>query len=227
MVSILYTIIENRIDEATLNAALLLLSDRDVIKIKRYQRWEDAALSLTGKLLVMKSLEKYASPEANLKCMKYDENNKPFIKGAPYFNISHSGNIVTCAMSDNLLVGIDLEKQQPINIVDFQSQYSDVEWKSIKHSENPQRVFYEYWTKKEAVIKADGRGFKIPLESLNAMGETMLVNGKLWSLMKVELQEAYICHLAVENVVEKVLINSVRQDLLYKKFETSYSSSSY
>ncbi len=78
------------------------------------------------------------------------------------FNISHSGNRVVCILSTQGRVGIDLEETGDIAIDDFQSQFTTAEWAAITGSSMPLQTFYHYWTAKESLIKADGKGLQIP-----------------------------------------------------------------
>ena len=83
-----------------------------------------------------------------------NESGKPLAKDK-YFNISHSHGVVCLATSDNDLgVDIELIKETKEDIKKFIS--NEEEYDYIKSDEN----FYEIWTSKEAISKADGRGIK-------------------------------------------------------------------
>lgn len=59
-------------------------------------------------------------------------------------------------------------------------------------------AFYKFWTMKEAIIKADGKGLTIPLNDLNLLNNSNLVkiDQTVWSLQKIHLDEDYVCHMA-------------------------------
>jgi 4'-phosphopantetheinyl transferase len=63
-------------------------------------------------------------------------------------------------------VGIDLEEIRELAIDDFRDQFTEGEWKTIVSAREPLITFYHYWTAKECIIKADGRGLNLPLASL-------------------------------------------------------------
>lgn len=94
-------------------------------------------------------------------CVKiiYDGNRKPQYQSKEgyrdyYFNISHSSDIVICAISmEN--VGVDIEKKCifPQEIIDY--IYSDNE---IKCCQNDNICAYKLWTRKESYLKAIGKG---------------------------------------------------------------------
>lgn len=134
-------------------------------KVYGYRRWEDAYSSLLGKHLLRIGL-KAMQLSCDLSRLDYTINNKPLLKNGPYFNISHSGNRVVCLVCRDTEVGVDVEKISDITIEDFQTQFSSYEWFAIQSSSSPLKTFYQYWTAKESIIKADGRGLQIPLYTL-------------------------------------------------------------
>jgi 4'-phosphopantetheinyl transferase len=77
------------------------------------------------------------------------------------FNVSHSGDVVLLGFALRNL-GVDVERRQ--DGVDFaglaKTSFSQMEQDTILALTPEKRasLFYEYWTCKEACIKADGRG---------------------------------------------------------------------
>lgn len=175
-------------------------------KINRFFRWQDAQLSLVGRLLLYNGLRKF-----NINCkeeeLKYTEYNKPYFQNIDInFNISHSGDIVACLFS-NERIGIDVELLKTIDINDFKSQMTTKEWKRICDSNNSENEFYKYWTEKEAVIKALGNGLSIPLNSFEVNDLKTSVNQKYFHLKEVFLEESYMCHIASN---QPVLDNEIK-----------------
>lgn len=87
-----------------------------------------------------------------------DKNGKPYIKNINY-NISHSGNIVICALCDTV-VGCDIEKIREIKNGVKEKYFSDSE-RSFLDSLNGteiQKTFFEFWTAKESYLKMTGEG---------------------------------------------------------------------
>lgn len=91
-------------------------------------------------------LSAYYSIEATDKDLLIGVHGKPSIKGAPYFNISHTDGLVMIAFSSSE-VGIDVEfiKDRNYELV-AKRAFPEIEPKSLKD-------FYLFWTKKESVIK--------------------------------------------------------------------------
>jgi 4'-phosphopantetheinyl transferase len=100
---------------------------------------------------------------------------KPFLANARLselrFNISHSHEIALLAFALKHEIGVDVEFKRPD--VDFialaDMSFSKDERAAITACSPAGRadLFYEYWTCKEACIKADGRGFSLPLDQFS------------------------------------------------------------
>ncbi len=73
----------------------------------------------------------------------YGENGKPLVAGA-YFNLSHSGDLVLCAVSD-LPVGADVERLRAVKPHLCERFGSD-----------EPAVFFQRWTETEARLKCCG-----------------------------------------------------------------------
>jgi 4'-phosphopantetheinyl transferase len=100
---------------------------------------------------------------------------KPFLE-EPHgsdlrFNVSHSGEIALLAFSLCQEIGVDVELKRAD--VDFLSlaelSFSRDERAAILSCSPADRadLFYEFWTCKEACIKADGRGLSVPLDQFS------------------------------------------------------------
>ncbi len=99
---------------------------------------------------------------------------KPFCKSHPeiYFSLSHSGDFLALAVSDRE-IGIDIEKIREAKENLIRRVCSENEIKKIYSSENPDRVFTEIWTKKEAYLKALGTGIDRKLSSIDTTSESL------------------------------------------------------
>jgi 4'-phosphopantetheinyl transferase len=88
-----------------------------------------------------------------------------------FFNLAHSRETVLIALCRESPVGVDLEYlDRQTNALDIASNYfTPREFRQIQETGEPsarQQAFFRCWTRKEAVVKADGRGLSIPLNSL-------------------------------------------------------------
>ena len=98
-------------------------------------------------------------------------HGKPFLENPPTdlrFNLSHSGDIVLCAVAWEREVGVDVERVKPG--IDhtalarrFFSPLENEQLTSLPRALQP-AAFFAAWTRKEALVKAWGVGLSLPLD---------------------------------------------------------------
>ena len=116
-----------------------------------------------------------------------------------YFNISHSENLVVCALSIKGAIGIDLEKEKPVNLENFKPWFTVKEWTDISKAPSPIRRFYWYWTRKESIIKALGVNLSYLHQiELDASQELFTDKGKKWYLYDLDLGAGFFGALCSE-----------------------------
>jgi 4'-phosphopantetheinyl transferase len=164
-------------------------------KALQYRRWQDAYGCILGKHLLRIGLEEEGLG-ITLDALKYTAYSKPYFDGGPHFSISHSGNRVVCTINRWGGVGIDLEEIRELPISDFRGQFSEKEWADIIGAEDTVARFFSYWTAKESLIKADGRGLQIPLPELDVHTNPVRLDDSYWHLSPVQGFEGYACHVA-------------------------------
>ena len=195
---ILYHKIEEKWDEKKTFDNLNKLPNFYKEKIFKYKKKERRIASIIGKILLINGLKLF---QKNNNDLEYKEkgNSKPFIRNAPFFNISHSGDIVVCAISKTYDIGIDIEKIKPINIDTFTKILSKGDLNYIEKSPNPLNTFFEIWTKKEAILKSLGTGIIPTLFKNISLKKNMAIlnNKEKWLLKKISLNKKYITHLAL------------------------------
>jgi 4'-phosphopantetheinyl transferase len=148
-----------------------------------------------------------------------NEFGKPRLAGGGevHFNLSHCEERAVLAFSDAAEVGIDLERERPIEHVDLAKRYfhpNEVAAITASRDEAEQRrAFFLAWVLKEAVVKALGTGLSTPLDSFEvAIGPstprlTVAPEGapQTWWL-HAAMTDGYCCALAVPGVGEVELI---------------------
>jgi len=179
------------------------------IDIGRYRRWEDRQAVLFGKLLLAEGLRRMASP-AQLGDLVWDASGRPFLGEDIDFNISHSGDYAVCALCREGRVGIDIEQLRPLALKDFQEQMTPRQWGMILASARPLDAFFDLWTRKEAVMKADGRGMAIPLEAIALEGGKAFCEGAVWTVRELPIAPGYRCALATDREEPEIRCEEVR-----------------
>ncbi len=162
----------------------------------KFRRWQDRLTNLFGKLLLVKGLTKYGFSDSVLKNLKYTAYDKPYLEGAIDFNISHSGEYVMCAITKKGRLGIDIEEQKEVQFNDFEDIMSEEQWNIIRGSTNPKSTFFQFWTMKESVIKAEGQGLSIPLKDIVISDNRASYNSNLWYINLLNIDNKYASCLA-------------------------------
>jgi 4'-phosphopantetheinyl transferase len=178
------------------------------LKAKKYKFWKDVYGCLFGKhLLKIAFLEAGLPHDLNL--LEYTSYGKHYLQDGPDFNISHSGNRVVCVLSRNGKIGIDIEEIAAISFDDYRFQFSDAEWNAILSDSDPLSIFYHYWTAKESIVKAGGRGLQMNLAAINIGTGNKVVDGHSWNLRKIDIAEFYACHIAYERNIDAILVKEL------------------
>ncbi|MBP4137074.1 4'-phosphopantetheinyl transferase family protein [Flavobacterium geliluteum] len=176
-------------------------------KIKRYRRWQDAQLSLLGRILLFNGIEEIYKQNPHDKVIKHTKYSKPYFDNDLIrFNISHSGDIVVCALSDKHEIGIDVEIVTEIEIDEFKSQMTEIERNNVMLSSNIKDSFFDYWTQKEAVIKAHGNGLSIPLKSFEILDNTTKIDDEKYYLKELKIDKKYKCYISLKMDISEISI---------------------
>ena len=177
-----------------------------IAKAKRYVFEEHGCRFLRGKVLLLEGIRKLGYFDIGLQDVHINESGKPYFKNDLSFNISHSGKYVVCAVSNTCKVGIDLEEVKPINMDNFSNCFSADEWVYLKNADDPLLIFYKLWTRKEAVIKADGRGLEIPLSCFEVISPQVSLNSCNWFINELPIIKGYIAHIATDKLCDNEFI---------------------
>jgi 4'-phosphopantetheinyl transferase len=174
-----------------------LLPENRKEKFDKFRFDKDKKLSAGAYLLLVKLLneEKITNP-----LFKIDEYGKAYISNYEniYFNLSHSGKLVACAISD-MEIGVDIEYNDPeIDLNIAKHYFYNSEYRNILKAQKPSNEFFKYWVLKESYMKYTGLGFRLDLDSFEIVidEEIKLKNDKnnlKFSLFDVEEYKLATC----------------------------------
>ena len=138
---------------------------------------------------------------------------KPYVVNPPvpaYFNLSHSGDHAIYAISGDCECGVDIEQlDRKINHDELaHTFFSPREYAGMQKLPPAarRRMFFAYWTFKEAVIKATGDGLSVPLNAVEiavnpeAPAQLLSLPGTRpadWTLYAVDAGSAYAAAVAL------------------------------
>jgi 4'-phosphopantetheinyl transferase len=206
-------------------AALTATSESDINLLNADERQRATRLQsplhqqrfIAAHVALRKILGMYLATEPATLNFEFSEHRKPSL--APqhgnnlYFNMSHSGDLAVYAITRCGEVGIDIEALQADPKSDVANRYfSSSEQEILAALPAAARVsgFFSVWAKKEAIIKANGKGFSQPLASfsvsLDTKPETISVDNKNWIVLPLNLHPDFAAALATENPVSSLSI---------------------
>lgn len=159
-----------------LAAGLDLLSADERQRAARFAREQDRQRFIAARGALRLLLSRYLQrPPAQL-VFTYNEFGKPALADASSlaFNLTHSEDLALCTVSQAQPLGIDVETERAT--VEFEALWPRISscaerdlWPLLAAAQRP-RIFFQLWTRKEAVIKALGMGLSLPLNSLTVLG---------------------------------------------------------
>lgn len=95
-----------------------------------------------------------------------DAYGKPYLPFGDFFSISHGGEYVILAV-DEEKIGCDVEQIRipPMLVAERCFTLNERRWPESKDGNG----FFKLWTAKESIIKAEGKGFGIPMQSFEVL----------------------------------------------------------
>lgn len=163
-------------------------------------------------------LSRYLATEPQRVRFDYGPEGKPMLhdqgrKRALRFNLSHAADLALYAISDRREVGIDVERvRDDVECQELARRFFSPQEAGKLDALPPERqreVFFLCWVRKEAYVKARGKGlsfpldqFEVPLDSCESgtfVGEIRDQRSvSAWSLYNVPVESGYAAALAVE-----------------------------
>lgn len=157
---------------ARLDACRAVLSEEEAGRMARLVFERDRRRFLLTRALVRSMLSRYASvPPAGWSFIA-NVHGRPEIldrpRGVPdlRFNLSHTDGLIACAVTIGREVGVDVEHIGRRLTHDVAGRFfapREVDDLKALPADEQSRVFFDYWTLKEAYVKARGLGLALPL----------------------------------------------------------------
>ncbi len=177
---------------------------------------------IAGRGLLRSLVGRYLGTKADAVRFSYGPYGKPALTGEHEssklrFNMSHSHGVALFAVTENSELGVDVERIR----ADFASEdiarrfFSRFEVETFNSLHEAERVaaFFRCWTRKEAYIKATGRGLSQPLDGFDvtlapdvpaALLRADEDDASRWSLNDIEVGGEYAGALIVEGSVPRI-----------------------
>ncbi len=137
------------------------------------------------------------------------ESGKPYDKKSGIcFNLSHSG-MFAAAVFDECDVGIDIEVPRKVNLKLAERYFSPDENELIKASASPEKEFLRIWTRKEALLKAYGKGLSSGISAISVVSDRVILNGVEYGITTKEDDAAYILSVARKGEATPIVCENI------------------
>jgi len=181
------------------------LSVDELARAGRFHFERDQKRFIVARGILRKILGSYLNKHPGKICFEYSPHGKPMLADDPgdeniCFNLSHSGAFALYAITPRKKIGIDIESiRDDISVRQVAQQFfSQNEISSLEKIDinKRSRLFFQYWTRKEAFLKASGEGISFPMEQC----DVSLINGKGLSPITVQDNNSEISSLYVQDL---------------------------
>lgn len=146
-----------------------IISSSEQQKISRYRSDNAQHTALITRTFIRLLLSRYENVAPHLWRFDISELGKPEVINTTLplrFNLSHNNEMIICAICLNKDIGCDIENlSRRISIDAIAKRFFSAQEYSLISAE-PSR-FFEYWTLKEAFVKATGLGISQGLETFS------------------------------------------------------------
>lgn len=180
-----------------------LLSPEELARTTRFKHAPSRVLFITARTALRLLLAHNLDADPKSIPLSTSPHGKPHLTPPAElsFNLAHSGDNLLIALTHNASIGIDLEQITPnpdIPAIAARMFHPDeaAALRSYSLSPTPYSLFFRTWSRKEAILKADGRGLSLPTTSFSTLGPTTAVDGTTFHLHDLPLGSAYAAALA-------------------------------
>ncbi|MBN1468465.1 MAG: 4'-phosphopantetheinyl transferase superfamily protein [Fusobacteriaceae bacterium] len=185
-----------------------VMSKNERKKVESFKFFEDRMRCATGKIISRIILSSYTKLEEHKLHITNQKYGKPYLENdnlgeSIHYNVSHSEELVLLVFTKLPLIGVDIEKMKDIpEYIEISKQFFTYsEYQNIKKKAKKE-FFYQYWTAKEAYVKALGEGLNKGLNTFEISGNYIFEQGKKlnnWEIIPIDFEENYFANIAVRS----------------------------
>lgn len=204
-------------NQMAIDPLFALLSDDEKTRADRFHFSRDRERFVVARAALRKILGNYLSIEPESIGFRYNRFGKPSLaigEGRIEFNVSHSRDMGLIAIASDREVGVDVEfVDYDFNVMraaEGAFSKEDVSRLSLLPADLRTVAFYEFWTRKEACLKAVGDGWsgspelRLSISAIIRHSEATfesVVDGKTakWCLKSLEIGDGYKAAIVVND----------------------------
>lgn len=194
----IYSLDITQVTDDEINLWYSQMSDEKKLEADRLQKADKRLSKIAADHLCRKAISQSCSIPCEDIVFRLNEKGKPFAVNAEIqFNVSHSGNMVVCAVS-NKRIGIDIEKIRAVN-PRAADKFATAD--EIDYIDSETNGFFEIWTLKEAYFKCIGTGLGADIKSvsfhIDENGITCSEQG--FNCFFKEIADGYVCSVCIDD----------------------------
>ncbi|MBM3781430.1 MAG: 4'-phosphopantetheinyl transferase superfamily protein [Acidobacteria bacterium] len=159
---------------AALPSLRAVLSAQENVREQRYRMPGDRERFVVGRGLARHLLGQALALSPSAVAFALEPHGRPTLASGHRrdlgFTVSHTPGLVAVAISATRELGIDVEDTARVITQDIPNRFFAPDEVRELHAQPPDRqvsVFFDFWTLKEAYIKARGLGLSIPLDQFS------------------------------------------------------------
>jgi 4'-phosphopantetheinyl transferase len=155
-----------------LSAGIELLDHQELQRLRQFYFVPDRQRYAAAHANLRRILGAYLGQPPGQICIRANRFGKPELADSSSslsFNLSHSKTIAVVAVGYGPPIGVDVEDIRPIEPEVADTHFSAAELSELRKFEGDAWLsgFYRCWTRKEAILKAEGVGLHIALDSFD------------------------------------------------------------
>lgn len=172
-----FTFVDEIHDKDLLGRYRLLLQKEEVQREQRIQCAANRHRYLVTRALVRTVLSRYAPVAPEKWSFSQNAYGKPYISNSDAlarrisFNVSHTKGLIVLGVTYGGAIGVDtenmLDRRRPLNSSCTFFSSEETSALELLPSHTQQERLFQYWTLKEAYVKARGMGLSIPINQVN------------------------------------------------------------
>ncbi len=211
-------------DPETVQRLSLLLSEDELQRAQRYLLPHLGPRFIVGRARQREILAAYLDTDPKSVQFHYSPLGKPSV-GAPHddsglqFNVTNSADLALVAVTLGREIGVDVERIRPVD--DFeglaQRYFAAAEQATLSKLPAGDRLdgFFRCWTRKEAILKATGKGLSCPLDRVvvslaaDQPARVLSIDGDEqqagnWFLKSMQPSDAFIAAVATTGAAPRI-----------------------
>lgn len=200
-----------------------LLSDDELQRANRFRFPIHQQQFVAARSALRQILSIYTNIDPNLIIFDYADNKKPSLAKhfdcEIQFNLAHSDHLALIGVTTQAAIGVDIEKMKSTYHPGVAERFFSLDEKKV-FFQLPEKerliCFYRIWVKKEAIIKALGKGLAYSLQSFTVSptveDESIVLENETWSLRSLPIHPEFQSAIATNQPIHALTYWSLNDD---------------